>query len=107
MLAAPPQGVVRHAFASSTEGGRPAATVAAGGREAWANFAFQTQPKRGQRISVAWFWPDGHLLGKITKPNRPTVTSSLGSTQPLPAGNWRAELRVGGTVVSALRVAIR
>jgi hypothetical protein len=109
VLPAPREGVTRRAFTSTGLGGVPAKVVAASGKEAWANYLFEAQPKPGQRLSVRWFEPNGTLLGAVDKSNRPSVTSFLRAAagSGLPPGDWRAELRAGGRVVSLLLVRIR
>jgi uncharacterized repeat protein (TIGR02543 family) len=105
-LAAPPEGVVRTAFASTSEQGPAVATLPAGSKEAWARFRFEVQPRAGQSLSVRWYFPDGRLLGTVPKSNRPEVTSFLRSQVALPAGAFRAELVAGNRIVQRLSVRI-
>jgi hypothetical protein len=101
-LLAPPEGVVSHAYASATSTGRPTATLARGSRQAFVQFDFQAQPASSLPVSVAWYAPNGRLLGVKDKPNRATVTTSIGSSGPLPSGTWRVDLRAGKTLVEQL-----
>jgi PKD repeat protein len=105
-LPAPPEGVVRRAFASSSEQGAPAPTLAAGAKEAWVHFVLAAQPKPSRAITVTWYLPGGKLLGTVGKSNRPTVESFVRSDAPLPSGFWRVELRAGGKLVKTLAVRI-
>jgi hypothetical protein len=106
VIPSPPEGVTRKVFASSTATSPPARSLPAGSTEAWAHFVFQNQPVRQRRLTVSWYWPNGHLLGTIVKANRPSLDSFLKSSAALPSGGWRAELRAGGKVVSELRIRI-
>jgi hypothetical protein len=105
-LPAPPEGVVRRAFASASENGRPASLLPRRTAEAWATFLFEAQPRAGRRLSVRWYWPDGRMLGEVRKANRRVVTSSIQSPSGIPSGLWRAELRANGRVVKALAVRV-
>jgi len=106
VIPSPAEGVTRKVFATSSATSAPARSLPAGSTEAWAHFVFQNQPARQRRLTVSWYWPNGHLLGTVVKANRPTLVSFLKSNVPLPSGGWRAELRAGGKVVSELRVRI-
>jgi len=58
---------------------------------------------------VRWYWPNGKLLGTIKKSNRPTIFSFIREppADPLPKGNWVAELRAGSKIVQRLLVRVR
>jgi hypothetical protein len=103
-LNGPREGVVSRAFASSSESGGPTAVIHASADRAYVHFVFAAQPAGGARLSVAWYRPDGKLLGVAQKPNRPDVTSAISSGSPLPKGTWRVDLRAGTTVVKSLAV---
>lgn len=105
-LAAPPQGVVSKAFASSSAGGAPDVSIPAGRKAAFVHFVFQTMPTAKQRLSIAWYRPGGKLLGVVTKSIAPVVTSSITSKAPIPAGSWRVDLRAGNTVVKSIPVVV-
>jgi hypothetical protein len=104
-LAAPAEGVVRRAFASASASGSPRASLH--GPQAFVHFIFATTPTSKQSSSIAWYEPNGKLLGVAKKSAAPTVTSSISSTSNLPAGTWHAELRVGHKVVESLAIPIR
>jgi hypothetical protein len=93
----PASGVARRAYGS----------IRSQKRQASATFVLQTQPRRGARVTVSWYWPNGRLLGTVAKNNNPRIVSVLGSAVPLPPGTWRAVLRAGTSVVSTLGVRIR
>jgi hypothetical protein len=103
-LQAPREGVVSRAFASTSESGGPVAVIQASSDRAYVHFVFAAQPSAGGAVSVAWYRPDGKLLGVAQKPNRPDVTSAISSGSPLPKGTWRVDLRAGPTVVKSLVV---
>jgi hypothetical protein len=106
-LTGPPQGVVARAFASSSAGGGPQSTIAASSKSAFVHFVFQTLPSDGQKLTVAWYRPGGKLLGVATKSSAPTVETSISSRTPLPAGNWRVDLRAGNTVVKSVPIVVK
>jgi uncharacterized repeat protein (TIGR02543 family) len=108
-LAAPPEGVVRTSYPSTSETGKPVKVVPAARRQAYANFLLQTQPVKDAPITVRWYWPNGKLLGSIQKSNRPKIFSFIGEPtgSPLPKGNWVAELRAGSKIVQRLLVRVR
>jgi hypothetical protein len=106
-LPAPPEGVVDRAFASASENGRPATSLQAKGRKAVVTFEFQTLPQSKAPITIAWFRPDGKLLGVANKAASPTVSSSISSPAPLPTGTWHAELRAGSKVVKNVLIHVQ
>jgi hypothetical protein len=106
-LTPPPQGVVGRAFASSSAGGGAESTIPASSKSAFVHFVFQSLPSAGQKLTVAWYRPGGKLLGVATKSSAPTVTTSISSKAPLPAGNWRVDLRAGDTVVKSIPIVVR
>jgi hypothetical protein len=106
-LQAPREGVVSRAFASTSESGGPVAVIDASSDRAYVHFVFAAQPSGSAALSVAWYQPDGRLLGVAQKPNRPDVTSAISSGSPLPKGRWRVDLRAGTTVVKTLVVHVR
>ncbi len=107
VLDPPASGVARRAYATARSSGSAATTIRSASRQAYAHFDLQTQPRRGARLSVSWYWPNGTLLGAVVKNNNPRIVSVLGSTVPLPPGAWRAVLRAGSTIVSTLSVRVR
>jgi hypothetical protein len=108
-LPAPPEGVVRKSYPSTSQGGRQVKAVPAKQGQAYANFRFESQPARNAKITIRWYWPNGKLLGTIKKSNRPTVFSFIGTPtgNSLPKGNWVAELRAGNKIVQRLLVRVR
>ena len=105
-LTAPATGVVSKAFASGSEHGSAAESLKHAKR-IWAHFSYQTQPGAKLPITVAWYAPDGRLIGAAHEPNRPEVVSHLGmTTGTLPGGTWRADLRSGTTVVKSVTVQV-
>jgi len=102
----PREGVVRKTHVSASAGGSAAATLPAGTKEAWAVFAFASQPTAGP-LTVTWYQPNGAKLGSREKNNRPTIETGIGATNGLGAGTWRVELAAGGRVIKKLNVRIR
>jgi Divergent InlB B-repeat domain len=105
-LPAPPHGVALTAFASSTAHGSPAPTIPAAAGRVFVHFVFGSQPDPDVPVSVAWYSPDGKLLGVAPKTNRRDVDSSITSGGQLPKGTWRADLRAGGAVVDTVTVQV-
>lgn len=106
VVPAPLEGVVRQAFASTVEDGPPTVRLPRGATQAWAQFRLATQPSTRLRLTVAWYWPNGRLLGTVEKANRPGISSVLRLSSGLPRGRWVAELRAGAKVVKRLTVRI-
>lgn len=106
VVSAPLEGVVRQAFASSVEDGPATVRLPMRSTEAWAHFRLATQPAKRLRLTVAWYWPNGKLLGTTPKANRPEISSFLKLGSGLPSGSWFAELRAGRTVVKRLTVRV-
>jgi hypothetical protein len=99
-LPAPPEGVVRTAFLSTSRGGPPAGTIPAGIHELWASFEFAAQSTAAP-LEVSWY-QDGRLIGTRTKSNRPTVETGIRAPAGLPAGRYRVVLAAGGRTVEEL-----
>jgi hypothetical protein len=106
VLPSPPEGLVARAFLSRTRGGPPISNVPAKAHEVWAVFVFGSLPKPAQAVAVRWYWPNGKLLGEIKKPSQVKISSFIRANPVLPSGAWRGELRVGQSLVKALRVPI-
>ena len=83
------------------------AVIHASSDRAYVHFVFAAQPTGAAALSVAWYQPDGKLLGVAQKPNRPDVTSAISSGSPLPQGTWRVDLRAGSTVVKSLALHVQ
>jgi uncharacterized repeat protein (TIGR02543 family) len=105
-IPAPAEGVVRKAFKSKTQNGAAVTRFAAGTKRAWANFRFETQPLRNQKLYVRWYFPDGRLVGQVEKSNRPVVSSYLALETGLQSGLWVAELRTGKRVIQRLSLRV-
>jgi uncharacterized repeat protein (TIGR02543 family) len=105
-LPAPGEGVVRTSFVTPSQTGARTLRLPAGAKEAWAHFQFETQPRGSLPLSVAWYRPDGSLLGSVQKSNRPEVFSFVRTNAALTTGAWVAELRAGGRVVKRLSVRV-
>jgi hypothetical protein len=103
-LTGPPTGVIGKAFASSSAGGGPAASVPASRKSVFVHFVFQSLPTGKQPITVAWYRPGGKLLGVANKSTAPTVESSISSKSALPKGTYRVDLRAGSTVVKSVNI---
>jgi Tol biopolymer transport system component len=104
-LAAPPEGVVVRAWASTAVGGSPRRRLPPGTSLAFAHFRFAALPRPGRAVTVSWFRPGGRPAGPPVRKARSSLVVSFVETAtgaPLPAGQWRAELRAGKTVVKRL-----
>ncbi|HEY4348565.1 MAG TPA: hypothetical protein VGM80_13335 [Gaiellaceae bacterium] len=106
-LPAPAEGVVDRAFASAFANSHPAATLHASGRAAFVHFEFQSQPRSGKQLTVAWYRPNGQLLGVAPKARAADVTSSISSGENLPPGVWHVDLRVGSTLVKRIEIQVK
>jgi hypothetical protein len=104
-LPAPADGVVQRAFASASANGSPKASLH--GSQAFAHFVFAAAPTSKRSLSIAWYEPNGKLLGVAKKAAGLTITSSISSESNLPPGTWRADLRLGNKVVETLLVPVR
>jgi uncharacterized repeat protein (TIGR02543 family) len=102
----PREGVVRKTHVSASSGGPAAATLPAGTKQAWAVFAFASQPTIGP-VTVSWYQPNGTPIGSREKNNRPTIETGIGATSGIGAGNWRVVLSAGGRVIKQLYVRVR
>jgi hypothetical protein len=101
----PPEGVVRTAKVSDSRTGTERVRLAAGVRQAWAIFRFNTQP-RAEPIVAEWRDPNGNLIGRDEKNNRPVIRTGIGSDSALPSGRYVVELTAGGRVVYRLSVRV-
>jgi hypothetical protein len=105
-IAAPPEGVVRHAHIGGGAAGPPALTVRRV-RELNAVFRFSALPRRGKRIVVAW--RSTRPQGSSVKPRNATIRTYF---KPLgggyvPRGRWTCTLSAGGKVVTRVSVVVR
>ena len=66
---APARGVVRRAYASASQNGRPVRKLRRRAREAWATFQLASQPTAAP-VTVSWY-QGGRLIGTREKSNRP------------------------------------
>jgi Tol biopolymer transport system component len=104
-LTAPPEGVVVRAWASTAVGGPPLRRLPPRTSLAFAHFRFAALPRPGPAVTVSWFRPGGRPAGPPVRKGRSALVVSFVETAtgaPLPAGQWRAELRTGKTVVKRL-----
>jgi hypothetical protein len=58
-----------------------------------ASFSFSARPTAGAQLKTTWYY-NNKPIGTVLKRMRTTITSSVQSTSPLPAGYWRCTLRV-------------
>jgi WD40-like Beta Propeller Repeat len=106
LLEAPPEGVVRSAWASTTIGGPPLAILPPA-PDAYAHFRFGSLPKPGRALVARWYW-QGDLVGAPRRrPRSPLVIAGVfaKNAPELPRGAYQCVLRAGGTVVK--RVSFR
>jgi hypothetical protein len=99
-LPAPPEGVVRAAYLSTSRGGPAARSIPADTHELWATFEFAAQPT-ATPLEVSWY-QDGRLVGTRTKSNRPSVETGIRAPAGLPAGSYRVVLSAGGRIAEEL-----
>ncbi|HSJ74448.1 MAG TPA: PKD domain-containing protein [Miltoncostaeaceae bacterium] len=104
---APPEGVARTAFASSSRLGGPLTGLPGSSRTIFARFGLAALPARGG-LTVTWYEPNGQVAGHpVQKPRSRALTSYVRSSQPLPPGRWRAVLRAGNVRVAQIAVRVR
>ncbi len=107
VLPAPKEGVVERAFISSLQRG-PAATTLRNKTRLFATFRFAALPKGSRKITARWIAPGGQKTPPDGRPRSRTVSSVVGNGKDeLPAGVWRCELRVKGTLVAVAKVRLR
>jgi Tol biopolymer transport system component len=106
-LAAPPEGVVTDAFATTQANGVRPAQIPASAAVVYAHFRFAVLP-RGLPLTVSWYRPDGSSAGKpLVKGTQAEVVTFLRAPSGrLPSGRWRCVLRAGSTIVKQLVVPI-
>lgn len=103
---APPEGVVRSAWASTTISGPPLAILPPS-PDAYAHFRFDTLPRPGRPLVARWYW-QGDLVGAPRRRPRSVlvIAGIFAKNAPeLPRGSYECVLRAGGTVVK--RVSFR
>ena len=84
----PPEGVVDTAEISTTQGGKPVASVP-NAKVLWARFHFLAAPST-KTVTIVWKTPGFKYLGKVNKPYASTVESDLSaSEQMVPAPTTR------------------
>jgi Tol biopolymer transport system component len=104
-LAAPPEGVVARTWVSTAVGGPPLRRLPPRTSLAFAHFRLAALPRPGRALSVWWYRPGGRRAGPPVRKARAALVVSFVETTtgaPLPAGEWRAELRAGKTIVKRL-----
>jgi hypothetical protein len=107
VLPPPSEGVVRRAFTTLTNDGKPAKSVRFGTQSAYTTFVFAAQPRRGEHLSVRWFGANGKAIGTQPESNRPTVQTGITTLKgPLPQGRYRVELWADATIIATHNVTI-
>ena len=98
-LAAPPEGVVVRAWASTTIAGPPLATLPPTS-DAFAHFRFAVLPRPGRTLVTRWFWR-GDLQGLPRRKQRSVLVIARVFVEEasLPKGRYTCVLRAGGVVV--------
>ncbi len=104
-LAAPPEGVVSNAWASTTIGGPPLATFPPTS-DAFAHFRFAVMPRPGRTLVARWYWR-GELQGEPRRKQRSVLVIARVYVENalLPRGAYECVLSAGGTIVK--RVSFR
>ncbi len=106
VVPAPREGVVSRAYFSTKIGGRPFTRIA-GRSIIFAHYRFAARPKPGKRLTVSWFAPGARRPVAIDRKGRTSVVIAfIKGPRALPTGQWRAELRYGGTLVATARVRV-
>lgn len=100
-LPAPPEGVVRQAFVSSSINFTPRARFPAGTTGVLAHFVFAALPRRGAAVTTTWLI-NGKPVGRPAKKPRARVVRTLIVVPGgrLPNGRYRCILRAGGKIVA-------
>jgi hypothetical protein len=107
VLPAPKEGVVERAYISALQRG-PAATTLRDKARIYATFRFAALPKGSRKITAHWIAPNGRKAPPDGRPRTRTVSAVVGNGRDeLPAGVWRCELRVDGTLVAVAKVRLR
>jgi Tol biopolymer transport system component len=104
-LAAPPEGVVREAWASTTVGGPRLERIPASNSIAFAHFRFSALPRRGRQLVTTWLVNGKRPPGAIPRPKsrRSLVIAFIEAEgAPLPRGRFTCVLTAGKTVVKRL-----
>ena len=98
-LAAPPEGVVSLAWASTTIGGPPLGTLPPTS-DAFAHFRFAVMPQPGRTLVATWYWK-GELQGKPRRKQRSVLVIARVYVENafLPRGTYICVLSAGGTIV--------
>lgn len=108
VLRPPPEGLARNVFVSNARSGRAVRVVPARGPFLVAGFVFVVQPRGFRTAAVAFTDPIGRTT-LIPKPILGAGISAYVDVRPalLRRGTWTISLRVGGRVVSRVRVPVR
>ena len=104
-LAAPPEGVVSAAWASTTVGGPPLGRIPATNSIAWAHFDFAALPKPGRLLVTRWTINGRRPAGAAPRPKvrRSLVIAYIeAESAPLPRGIYTCTVTSGPTVVKRL-----
>jgi hypothetical protein len=108
VLGRPPEGVVDHAWLTTTKNGPPAVRVPGPRRSLWAYFHLAARPRLGSKVVVQWFVP--HHRGPVVSkrsPNLTRVSSSIRSgSAPLAKGVYRCVLRANSRIVKQVVIRI-
>ena len=102
-LAAPPEGVVSEAWASSTVGGPPLTRVPSTSGIVWAHFRLAALTRMGKPLTTTWVINGSRPPGVVPrpKPRRSPAVAWLGHPEgaELPRGVYTCVLSAGKTVV--------
>jgi len=104
-LAAPAEGVVSEAWASTTVGGPPLERIPATNSIAWAHFDFAALPRPGRLLVTHWMINGRRPQGAAPRPKlrRSLVIAYIeAEAAPLPLGIYTCTLTSGRTVVKRL-----
>jgi len=105
-LAAPPEGVVSEAWASSTVGGPPLLRVPRTNGIVWAHFRLAALPRVGKPLTTTWVINGSRPPGVVPrpKPRRSPAIAWLEHPEgaELPRGVYTCILAAGGTVVKRI-----
>ena len=104
-LAAPAEGVVSTAWASTTVGGPPLERIPATNSIAWAHFDFAALPRPGRLLITRWYVNGIRPQGALPRPKirRSLVIAYIEAEgTPLPRGMYTCVLTSGRTVVKRL-----
>jgi hypothetical protein len=104
---APPEGVVKLAYMSSTADRKPLKKVPRRIFGIRAHFVFAAKPAAGSKITTSWY-QGTHLLGTAPKPRQTEVVTEIDFANSKPIkGFYMSVLKVNGKIVKRISINVR